>query len=132
MPSKPKKKVTLELVYAKLLQHDRTFVTRDQMKGHFAEIARQFFRLEDSLAAQIAAVVERVRQVERSLDKQTADIDALRQEYYMLLQTARRIEETLKGIDKRVGETERDLREVFSCLERVETRLKALESPALR
>ena len=125
MPRKPSKKVTLALVYAKLVQHDRRF---DQIADQFAEVARQIFRLEDSLRAEIAAVVERVRQVERILDKQTADIDALRQEYFALLQAVRRIEETLNAMKERNEQIDRDLLEIFTRLERVEVRLTAIES----
>jgi chromosome segregation ATPase len=128
MPRKPNKKVTLALVYAKLVQHDRRFAEMtDQITGQFAEVARQIFRLEDSLRAEIAVVVERVRQVERILDKQTADIDALRQEYFALLQATRRIEETLNVMKERNEQIDRELLEIFTRLERVEARLSAIE-----
>src|SRR6187399_1396098 len=64
MPRKSKKQVTLALVYAKLVQHDRRFSQvkdqfsqmSDQINGQFAEVAKQIFRLEDSLRAEIASV----------------------------------------------------------------------------
>jgi chromosome segregation ATPase len=98
------------------------------MNAQFAKVARQMFRLEDSLRAEIASVVERVRQVERVLDKQTADIDALRQEYFALLQTTRRIEETVNALKERDERADRNLQEIFERLERVEARLTAIES----
>ncbi|HEX5007910.1 MAG TPA: hypothetical protein VFV70_12400, partial [Hyphomonadaceae bacterium] len=99
-----------------------------KMDGQFAEVARQIFKLEDSLRAEIASLNDRVGQIERILDKQAADIEALRQEYFALLQAVRRIEGTLKTMSERNDKADRDLQELFRRLERVESRLDAIEA----
>jgi DNA repair exonuclease SbcCD ATPase subunit len=146
IPMPTKKKITIALVYEKLVQHDERFDQMDarldqvdtrfsQVDGRFAkvdqqfaEVAKQFFRLEDSLKAEIRSVLDRLRQVEHVLEKQTADIEMLRQEYFALLQAARRIEDTLNTQKERDPKGDSDMKEIILRLERVEHRLSSIES----
>jgi hypothetical protein len=85
MPAK--RKITLELIYAKLLKHDR----------QFEGLTKMIFEVEDRLKAEIATVLERVRNLETIVEKMSGDLERLQQEYFALTQAVKRIEKTLEA-----------------------------------
>src|SRR5688572_27035878 len=87
-----RRKVTLEQVYAKLESHDRHFEKHDRQ---FEGITKLLFKVEGSLKAEISSVVERVRQLDKNVEKQTGDLEKLQQEYFALVQSVKRIEKSL-------------------------------------
>jgi hypothetical protein len=60
-----KRKVTLEQVYAKLEGHDRYFEKHDRQFEGMTKLL--LFRVEDSLKAESAKVMDRVRKLEQTL-----------------------------------------------------------------
>ena len=112
MPAR--KKVTLEQVYAKLEKHDR----------QFEGITKLIFRVEDSLKAEIAKVIDRVRKLEDNIEKQTGDLERLQQEYFAVTQSIKRIEKTLEDQATRDDE----LSSVLTRLDRIERHLGLAEA----
>ena len=112
------KKVTLEQVYAKQLQHDR----------QFGETAKLIFKMEDSLKEEIARIVQRLQKLEGAVEKQTGDVEKLQEEYYAVLQALKRIEKNMERKPEKKKETNKELKEVFVRLGRVETRLTLVEA----
>src|SRR2546429_7818982 len=82
-----KRKITLEQVYAKLVSHDRHFEKHDRQ---FDGMTKLMFRIEDSVKAEIAKVLERVQQLEANVEKQTGDLEKLQQEYFAVVQSLKR------------------------------------------
>jgi chromosome segregation ATPase len=142
MPAK--RKVTLELIYAKLLSHDRQFqkinkhlVKHDRQfekiathltkhDRHLEKHGRQFegliqhmLRMEESLKAEIAEVLDRVRRLEATVEKMTGDLERLQQEYFALTQAVKRIEKTLEGRSIR----DEQFNTVLTRLDRIEHHL---------
>jgi len=122
MPAK--KKVTLEQIYAKLEDHDRHFEKHDRQ---FEGITKLIFRVEDSLKAEIAneiaKVMDRIRNLEANVEKQTRDLEKLQQEYYAVTQAVKRIEKTLEEQSRRDDE----LSSVLTRLDRIERHLGLAE-----
>ena len=115
-----KRKVTLEQVYAKLESHDRHFEKHDrQLDG----LTKLLFKVEDSLKAEIAKVMDRVRTLESNVEKMTGDLEKLQQEYYALTQSVKRIEKTLEAQSARKGDDKDELAEVLVRLDRIERHL---------
>ena len=115
-----KKKVTLEQVYAKLVDHDRHFEKHDRQ---FEGITKLLFRVEDSLKGEIAKLSKRVEQLETILEKQTGDLEKLQQEYFALVQSVKRIEKNLESRPKRQGTDTVELSQVLARLDRIERQL---------
>lgn len=132
MPAR--KKVTLEQIYAKLESHDRHF---EQYDRHFEKHDRQFegitkliFKMEDSLKAEIAneiaKVMDRIRNLETNMEKQTADLERLQQEYYAVAESLKRIEKTLE--DQAPARRSNELSSVLTRLDRIERHLGLTEA----
>jgi chromosome segregation ATPase len=132
MPAR--KKVTLELIYAKLLSHDRQFqkITKHLTKHdrHLEKHDRQFegliqhmMRMEESLKAEIANVLDRVRRLESNVEKMTGDLERLQQEYFALTQAVKRIEKTLEARSLR----DEQFNTVLTRLDRIEHHLGLTE-----
>jgi len=136
MPAK--KKVTLEQIYAKLESHDRHFEKYDshfeKHDRHFEKHDRQlegltqlFFKLEDSVKAEVAKVLDRVRNLEANVEKQTGDLEKLQQEYFALTQSVKRIEKTLEAQSTREKSDKDEFAKVLLRLDRIERHLGFIE-----
>jgi hypothetical protein len=111
MPTR--RKVTLEQVYEKLEKHDR----------QFEGMTKLLFKVEDSLKAEIAKVMDRVRKLETNVEKQTGDLEKLQQEYFALTQAVKRIEKSLGARLARKGDDKNELSDVLVRLGRIERHL---------
>jgi chromosome segregation ATPase len=112
-----KRKVTLEQIYAKLEKHDR----------QFEGMTKLFFKVEDSLKAEIAKVLDRVRILEANVEKLTGDFEKLQQEYFALVQSVKRIEKSLEESPYRKRRGTNELSDVLTRLKRIEHHLGLAE-----
>jgi len=123
MPAK--KKVTLEQIYAKLETHDQHFEKHDRQ---FEGITKLIFRVEDSLKAEIAKVMDRVQKLEAIVEKQAGDLERLQQEYFALTQAVKRIEKNIEALVAEKRNHDEQISAIHSRLDRIERHLGLTET----
>jgi chromosome segregation ATPase len=102
-------------------KHDRHLEKHDRQ---FDGITKLLFRIEDSIKAELAKIVNRVQKLETHVEKQTGDLERLQQEYFAVAQSLKRIE---KSLADQSSKRDAELSSVFTRLDRIERHLGLAE-----
>jgi hypothetical protein len=91
-------------------------------------IVKLIFRVEAALRLQIDKVLDRLRNLEAIVERQSGDIERLQQEYFAIVEAVRRIERSLESRIAYERESDRKLEPIRIRLDRVEKRLELVEA----